>query len=495
MLSRSSLAFVVAAFTLISVMPVYVAAAAQRPNVVLFLVDDLGWMDTTTYGSRYYETPNVERLAEASIRFTNSYSAAPLCTATRASIMTGKYPGRLHVTGASGHVKVPEGPLLAEKAGPKVEWILPRCQGHLLHSEYTLAQALQAAGYRTGFVGKWHLGHDEEYWPENFGFDVNVGGGRWPGPPSYFSPYKISKLPDGPEGEYIADRLTDEALKFIDESKEGPFFLNFWQYAVHAPYQGKEAYRAYFEKKKDPRGAQHNAVMGAMIKSMDESLGRVLDKLEAEGLMKNTIFIFSSDNGGNMYDRTARDGKNLGAWAPEGRTPTNNAPLRGGKGGVYEGGIRVPTMVYWPGVTEAGAVSDAVISTIDYYPTVIDMLGLPKPVQQTFDGISIAPALRGGALARTTLFGHFPHHTRAVPCRPASWVREGDWKLIRFYGTDGEFPNEVELYNLREDIGELYNRAADEPARVARMDGMLRDHLEATGALIPHRNPNYQPGS
>ena len=379
----------------------------------------MGWMDSTVYGSRYYETPNLERLAKLSMRFTDSYSAAPLCSATRASIMTGKYPARLHVTGASGHVPTPEGPLMPETGPPHQEVLCPRCQGYLPLEEFTLAEALKQAGYRTGFVGKWHLGHDDKYWPEHQGFDVNIGGGRWPGPPSYFSPYKIDNLPDGPDGEYIADRLTDEALAFIEQSKDGPFYLNFWQYAVHAPYQSKEDYRAHFEEKQDPRGAQDNAVMAAMIKSMDESLGRVLDKLEALGLMDDTIILFSSDNGGNMYDRTARDGTQLGAWAPEGRTPTNNAPLRCGKGSVYEGGVRIPTMVYWPGVAVGGTVSHEIINTIDYYPTLLEMLGIAPGPEQRFDGISFAPALHGKKTAARSRLRPLPAHRarRAVPAR------------------------------------------------------------------------------
>ncbi|MBN2309517.1 MAG: sulfatase [Candidatus Hydrogenedentes bacterium] len=469
------------------------AAAGDRPNIVFFLVDDLGWMDTTTYGSQYYETPNVERLARRSVRFTDAYSAAPLCTATRASIMTGKYPGRLHITGASGHLPLREGPLMPESAQPHEEILSPRCQGYLPLEEYTLAEALKDAGYRTGFVGKWHLGHDEKFWPEHQGFDVNVGGGRWPGPPSYFSPYGISKLPDGPDGEYIADRLTDEALAFIDESKDAPFYLNLWQYAVHAPYQCKEDYRDHFEQKKDPRGAQRNAVMGAMIKSMDESLGRVLDKLEELGLMDNTIIIFSSDNGGNMYDRTMRDGTNLGPMSPEGRTPTNNAPLRSGKGSVYEGGIRVPTMVYWPGKVAGDTVSHEPICSIDFYPTLLDMLDIAPRPGQVFDGISFAPALEGRRLRRRALYGHFPHFTQVVPCRQASWVRAGDWKLIRFYELDENFPNRLELYNLNDDLSEMWNLAEACPKRACDLERMLDRHLAETGALVPKPNPNYRP--
>lgn len=473
-----------------------VAATEHRPpNVVLFIVDDLGWMDCGVYGSHYYETPNVDRLATLGVRFTQAYAAAPLCTATRASLMTGKYPARLHVTGASGHLPVSEGPLMPESAAPWQKMLLPRCQGYLPLEEYTYAEALRDAGYRTGFVGKWHLGHDPECWPEHQGFDENIGGGRWPGPPSYFSPYHIDTLPDGPDGEYIADRLTDEAVRFIENAKDGPFLLNFWQYAVHAPYQGKEAYRLHFEQKQDPRAAQDNAVMGAMIKSMDESLGRVLDTLEKHALMDNTIIIFSSDNGGNMYDRTARDGTNLGAWAPEGRTPTNNAPLRGGKGSVYEGGIRVPAIIYWPGNTRGGEVSNEILCSADVYPTLLDMLDISPDKDQIFDGMSIVPALFGKRLRRKAVYGHFPHHTAAVPCRPASWVRAGDWKLIRFYEQDDYFPNRIELYNLREDIGELHNRAAELPDRVRELEAMLDRHLAETGALVPKPNPDYQPGA
>lgn len=469
-----------------------VHAASRKPNVVFFLVDDMGWVDSTVYGSRYYETPNLERLARRSMRFTNAYSAAPLCTATRASIMTGKYPGRLHITGAGGHLPDPEGPLLPESGPPHMRVLQPRAKGALPLEEYTLGEAFRDAGYRTGFFGKWHLGHDPRYWPEHQGFDVNIGGGRWPGPPSYFSPYRISKLPDGPEGEYIADRLTDEAIAFIEESKDGPFYLNMWQYAVHAPYQGKPEYIAYFEGKKDPRGAQDNAVMGAMIKSMDESLGRILDTLEQLDLMDDTIIIFTSDNGGNMYDRTLRDGTNAGAWAPEGRTPTNNAPLRSGKGSVYEGGVRVPALVYWPGRVETEQVSHEVISSVDYYPTLLEMTGIaPRPEQQ-FDGTSIVPALLGGALDRETVYCHFPHNPDAVPVQMASWVRRGDHKLIRFYDQDENFPNRLELYDLRLDIGEMNNLAEQEPELARELEAMLDAHLLATGALVPKPNPAYQ---
>jgi arylsulfatase A-like enzyme len=292
-------------------------------------------------------------------------------------------------------------------------------------------------------------------------------------------------LPDGPEGEYIADRLADESLRFIDEAKDGPFYLNLWQYAVHAPYQSKEEYREHFEERKDTRGVQDNAVMGAMIKSLDECVGRILDKLEALDLMKSTIILFSSDNGGNMYDRTDREGQNLGAWAPEGRTPTSNAPLRSGKGSVYEGGVRVPTIFHWPGVTEPDSVSEEIVSSIDYYPTLLEMAGIVSAPDRKFDGISITEALRGGKLNREATYCHFPHSPPAVPIQKSSWVRAGDWKLIRFYVRDEYFPNRLELYNLRDDIGEINNLASSKPRLARRLERMLDHHLEEIGAEIP----------
>jgi arylsulfatase A-like enzyme len=438
--------------------------SVKRPNIVLILVDDMGWIDCTVYGSRYYETPNIERLADFSVRFTDAYAAAPLCTASRAAIMTGKYPGRLGITGADGHL--PGG-------------------SHLLPEEYTLGEALRDNGYRTGFIGKWHLGCEEKHWPEHHGFEVNIGGGKWPGPPSHFSPYHISNLPDGPAGEYLTDRLTDEAIDFIDESGDQPFFLDLSHYAVHPPFQAKAEYQHYFEGKKDPRGAQHNAVMAAMLKSLDVSVGRLLDHLEARGLMENTAIIFTSDNGGDMFSRITRTGEWLGAWAPEGRMPTNNTPLRLGKGSTYEGGIRVPALVYWPGVAEREAVSHEVISGIDIYPTILDMLGIePKP-GQVIDGVSIAPALKGGRLRREAVYGHYPHSVVTVPAQKASWVRKGDWKLIRFYEQDEYYPDRIELYNLKDDISEMHNLAQERPRRARELEQMLVRHLEETGAMAP----------
>lgn len=464
---------------------------ARRPNIIFILADDLGWMDTTPYGSRYYDTPHIEALSRRSMLFTDAYAANPLCSPTRASILTGQYPARVGITTAAGHLPPlpPDRPLLRESGPPYERVITPLSRRHLRLEEFTVAEALREAGYRTGFVGKWHLGQPEEFWPQHQGFEVNIGGGGYPGPPSYFSPYRIRPLPDGPEGEYITDRLTDEAIRYMEQHREEPFFLCLWHYAVHAPYQAKEDLIAAHEGRTDPRGAQSNAVMAAMIRSLDEGIGRALDAVDRLGLAEDTIVVLFSDNGGNEYDRVG----------PEELPPTNNAPLRSGKGSIYEGGVRVPMMVAWPGVVAPGSRSSEVVSSIDFYPTILEMLGLSAREGQVIDGESLVPVLRGeGGLRREAIFCHMPHLVRArtgTLGQPATWVRRGDWKLIRFYDTDEDFPNEYELYNLREDIGETDNLAGEMPGLVQELDALIDGFLEDTGALVPLANPDHVPGA
>jgi arylsulfatase A-like enzyme len=471
---------------------------SKQPNVIFILIDDLGWMDTEPYGSTYYETPNINKLAGMSVRFTQAYAANPFCSPTRASILTGKYPARLRITAPACHLPEVDSPLMPEVGNPADKMLLPRSRRYLPLDEFTLAEALKEQGYKTGFIGKWHLGHDEKYWPQYQGFDVNTGGGMWPGPPSYFSPYRISQLPDGPEGEYITDRLSDEALKFLDDHHQEPFFLCYWHYAVHAPYQSKEDLRQMFTGKNDPRSAQHNAVMAGMIKSMDESIGQLMDKLEQLGIEEDTILIFFSDNGGNMYDRTAPDGTAYQAQGPRGRRPTNNAPLRSGKGSIYEGGIRVPLMVRWPGVTQPNTLCEEPVCSVDFYPTILDMLGVEKPRQQTLDGVSLAPLLKKGkAPERDEIFIHYPHHVPILPCRACTAViQKGRWKLIRFHDETTEaFPDKFELYDLKFDIAELNNLAGEMPEKVKELDALIEQHLQDTEALYPKPNPAYNPES
>lgn len=458
------------------------ANRSGRPNILFILADDLGWMDSTVYGSRYYETPNLEKLAQRGMLFRNAYAANPLCSPTRASIMTGKYPCRLHLTTPAGHLPPqPDVPLMAKQTAPWRKMVTPRGKRFLPHEEVTLAEVFQDHGYTTGFIGKWHLGH-EPWWPKTHGFEVNIAGGHYPGPPSYFSPYRIKTLSDGPPGEYITDRLTDEAEKYIKAPREKPFFLCFWHYAVHAPFQGKEDLIKRYENRKDPRGKQDCPTMAAMIQSLDESVGRIMAVLDEQGLTDNTIIIFMSDNGGNMYDRV------------KGTTPTNNAPLRNGKGNIYEGGVRTPCMVVWPGKVKPGVESDALISSIDFYPTVLAMAGIPPNPEQQIDGESLVPVLREkGKSKRQAIYCHFPHYIPATGNLPATSLRQGPWKLIRFFGEGPGRAHHFELYNLDDDVGETKNLAAAMPERVKAMDALITAHLADTGALIPFPNPVYDP--
>ncbi len=463
-------------------------APGAKPNIVFFLVDDMGWMDTTVYGSRYYDTPNMERLAERSMLFTDAYTANPLCSPTRASLMTGQYPARIGITTAAGH-RPPLGPdesRYPERAARTRKLLLPQSRRFLRPEQYTIAEALRDAGYRTAHLGKWHLGLNPEHWPEEQGFEVSFHGAPDPGPRSYFSPYQFraGTVTDGPEGEYITDRVTDEALKFIETHRDEPFFLDLWHYSVHGPWGHKEEITRTYLDRKDPRGQQNNPIMASMLKSVDESLGRVLDKLDELGLADDTIFIFFSDNGGNVHSEIG----------PDKLPPTNNHPLRAGKGSLYEGGSRVPLLVRWPGVIAPRSRCSEVVSSIDLYPTLLQMAGVePKP-GHIIDGESIIPLLKQtGKLKRDAIFCYFPHGGPARP--PGVWVRKGDWKLLRFYETSEQFPDEYELYNLKDDIGETTNLAAKMPQRVRELDALIDKFLKDTGALLPIPNPDYDPAA
>lgn len=483
------------------------AGAASRPNFVFFLVDDMGWMDSTPYGSQYYETPNFERLAARAVRFTDAYAASPLCSPTRASIMSGQYPCRFGLTSATGHQPPePDHAAIADKAGPSQKVIYPYSRHFMPTDRVTIAETLRDAGYHTGHFGKWHLGLTEEYWPEAQGFEVSFHGAPDPGPPSYFSPYGFAAgtVTDGPPGEYIADRLTDEAIAFIKQSQGRPFFCNLWHYSVHGPWGHKEEYTKHFVGKLDPRGEQGNPIMASMLKSADDSLGRLLDTLDQLKLNDNTVFILFSDNGGNIHSNISEDGRfmRIGERHPRwafkqdwlkyagDRPPTSNAPLRGGKATIFEGGTREPLMICWPGVTQPGTVNHEVTSSVDFYPTLLDIAGLKPPSGYALDGVSLTPLLRGGKLNREAIFCHFPHSFgKRSPA--ATYVRSGDWKLIRNEDPSDSFPEKFMLYNLRDDLGETTNLAAREPARMSALDALIDGFLARTGALVPKLNPAY----
>jgi arylsulfatase A-like enzyme len=489
------------------------AQAAEQPNIIFFLVDDMGWMDCGFNGSQYYETPNMDRLAKQGMCFTQAY-AQPLCSPTRASILTGQYSARHRITSATGHQppQASDDALMPKEARPNVPLLMPDSKNFLEPSQLTLAEVLRDAGYHTAHIGKWHLGLTQPHWPERQGFEVAFHAEPSPGPASYFSPYgvvpdgapggkqHVGTVTDGPAGEYITDRLTDEAVAFIARNKDRPFFLNLWQYGVHGPWGHKEAYTAAFAKKTDPRGAQGNPIMASMLKSVDESLGRVLATLDELKLAERTIIVFYSDNGGNVHSNTPDDekGKRRKAddtrlldwrkWAGD-RPPTCNAPLRDGKGRLYEGGIRVPLVVRWPGRVAAGATSDAVVGCIDMYPTLLELAGLSVPAAQKVDGVSFAGVLRGtGALARDAYFTWFPHLVPGVA------VRRGDWKLIRrFEPRPQDYEGLFELFNLKDDLSETKNLAAQMPEKVKELDALIDAFVKDTGALYPQPNPAYKP--
>lgn len=442
---------------------VQAASSKKKPlNFVFFLIDDFGWMDIGANNPHcFYETPNIDRLARSGMNFTNGYAANPVCSPTRFSIMTGKYPSRFDATNwfsgrRSGRFN----------NAPLNDW-MPL-------SEVTLAEALKEHGYKTAFIGKWHLGKEEKYWPENQGFDANIGGWAVGSPRGgYFAPFENPRLGDYPKGSHLPKVLTDESLKILDQNKKNPFLLYLAYYSVHTPLQGREDLIAKYKAKrqqlldaderefaseeqvwptKKPRQVrirQCHAVYGAMVEAMDEQIGRVLDKLDELGIADNTAIMFMSDNGGLSTSEGS---------------PTSNLPLRGGKGWVYEGGIREPFLIRWPGVAKPGSHCDVPVISTDFYPTILEMAGLPLKNEQHLDGVSLVPLLKGGtSIDRDALYWHYPHYANQGGF-PGGAIRMGDWKLIERY-EDGR----VHLYDLGRDIGEREDLATQYPERVKQM--------------------------
>ena len=391
----------------------------------------LGWRDTSLYGSKFYETPNVDALGRRGITFSNAYSASPLCSPSRSAILTGLWPARTGITRPSCHIEE----VILEKdvwshAGPQWKSIDARTVTRLKLEYVTLADALKLSGYATAHFGKWHLGR-EPYDPLHHGFEIDIPHWFGPSPPAYIAPWHFSdwkatpwRVPydDGKPGEDIEDRMGDEAVKFIRAHKDVPFFANYWCYSVHSPWQSLQPLVEKYRKKADFHDPQHNPVMGAMIEVMDRNIGKLIRAVDELGLRERTIFVFFSDNGGvNWADLHFKGYEN---------TPlTSNAPLRGGKETLYEGGTREPLVVVWPGVTRPGSKSDAVVSGVDFFPTLANACGARVPKKVKFDGLDIRPALEGGKLSREAVYCHFPHYGGLLDEFPGSWVRKGDWKL------------------------------------------------------------------
>ncbi len=472
-------------FTLIALLNAALGAAA-KPNIVFIMADDLGWADTTLYGNtKFYKTPNLERLAKRGMLFTRAYSASPLCSPTRASILTGMSPARLGLTTPNCHVpQVVLEASVGKKAGPGEKAIAPTPVSRLKTTYFTLPKALKAAGYATGHFGKWHLGPDP-YSALQQGFDVDVP--HWPGPGpagSYVAPWKFKDF-DADPGEpdqHIEDRMAKEAAAWMEKHKDAPFFLNYWMFSVHAPFDAKAALIEKYRVRVDPKDPQRSPTYAAMVESMDDAVGTLLDTLDRLKIADRTLIVFFSDNGGNMYSEV------------DGTTPTSNAPLRGGKATVFEGGIRVPCLVSYPGEVGAGTKSDAVIQSSDFYPTFLEVLGLKPQPDQRFDGISIVPALNGQPLTREAIFTYFPHDPPVPDWVPPSVaVHSGDWKLIRIFHGGETGAHGWKLFNLREDIGEKNDLAAKEPERVKSMDALIGKFLADTKAVVPVPNPDFDP--
>lgn len=457
-------------------------ADKKNPNVIFILADDLGWKDLSCYGSDFYETPNIDAFAQSAISFTDAYTASPLCSPTRASILTGQEPGRLRFTTPTGHVpKVVLDPKETFNAPAHFKTACPQTRTRLPNDYLTFAEVLKGNGYSTAFMGKWHMGR-APYLPENQGFDVVVGGREHPGPPPpghFFSPWNCATLPVVPEGTHISDVLTDEAIKYMNEKKDDPFLLCLWYYDVHAPFQAKDELKKKYEQKLSADNIQRCPTMGAMIETMDINVGRVLEAVKNLGLEEETIVIFTSDNGGNMYD------------GPDGTNPTNNYPLRAGKGNNYEGGVRVPLIVRVPGLTKAGQKSEVVTSTVDHYTSLLELLDIPFPEDLVTDGVSYVDALKGKSYERPPMYSTFCHNVVATGNRANISMRQGPWRLYKFYFDGPNQEHRYELYNLEDDISETKNLASEMPEKVLEMTKLLDAHAEEAGILLPHKNKSY----
>jgi arylsulfatase A len=424
----------------------------QPPNIVLIMIDDLAWMDLAVQGNPLLDTTNIDRLATQGVRMTDAYAAAPVCSPTRASIMTGQAPARLRIT-----THIPD------RHQPEPCTLLPAETNDRLPLEsVTIAERLKSAGYATAFLGKWHLAGsgsgDENFFPDRQGFDINLGGNGWGGPPSFFAPYEFPNVKSKTDDEYLPDRLADETIDFMTANQDNPFMMFLWNYTVHWPVAAKPDVAAKYAD----RTELVNTEYGAMVECMDQAIGRVLDAIDELELTDDTLLIFTSDNGG--YDGV-----------------TSNLPLRKSKGYLYEGGIRVPMIARWPGRIEPGEVCDTPVVSTDLYPTILDAVGLEPVEDKPLDGISLLPLWTENVEPdRESICFHFPNYAWHCENRLGSAIRSGDYKLIHWFDDDS-----VELYNLREDLAEQKNIAIMKPGKAAELRSSLDQWLEDVDAAMP----------
>lgn len=457
----------------------------NKPNVLFILVDDMGYTDLGCTGSTFHETPHIDRLANESVSFNYAYAACPVSSPSRAAIITGKYPARINITDY-----IPGN----QAYGPHKDQMLSSLpfNQHLDIDETGIAEAFRRNGYDTFFTGKWHLSESEKYYPTSFGFDVNVGGNNTGHPAGgYFSPYKNPHLPDGPKGEYLTDRLTDEMIKFLRTKKNRPFFAYLSYYTVHLPMQAKQdkidkytkkLYGMSFSDSEFVRKGktfhkmyQNMPIYAAMVEHLDDNIGRLMECLREEGLDKNTIIVFTSDNGGMATSNTTDN------------IPTSNSPLRAGKGYLYEGGIKVPLFVRWSGTVKPSVIEKSPVVGTDFYPTLLGLCGLKLLPNQHIDGFSFRSLLEGKGYIRKPIFWHYPHYSGGLGGRPSAAVRYGDYKLIEFFED-----NHVELYNVINDISEKNDLSAKESELTDKLKDMLHKWYVEIGAKMPVKNEYYQ---
>ena len=469
--------------------------AGERPNVVMILADDLGWVDLACYGSKFYQTPHLDALAKRGMLFTEAYSANPLCSPTRASIITGRWPSRIGITMPACHV--PEVILkqsLVKEAKPNQSALVANCVTRLDTTWPSIGKCFKTAGYATGHIGKWHLGK-EPYSPLEHGFDEDIPHTSHPSPMNngWFYPWPTWRN-QGKPGDHLEERMADEAAGFIRRHAKEPFYLQYWMFSVHGPWQARKELIEKYAKLADPAALQRHPVSAAMIEHMDQAVGKVVAELERQNLMDRTIIVFTSDNGpvvaehGNKHMH--KDYRNIKVGSAK--------PLRGDKGSIYEAGTRVPLIVVWPGVTHPGSRNtQAIVQSIDLFPTLADMCGVDAKEYGPFDGKSFTPALREEAFEREAIFCHIPHYGGEIDPvettrNPATYVRQGDWKLIRFYCDNKDGSDRSELYNLSNDIGETKDLSREDLVMTAKLNALLDDWLKRSAAVVPVANPRHE---
>jgi len=455
---------------MLMLIPSEILAEKQKPNILFILIDDLGWRDLHCYGSDFYETPHIDKLRSEGMMFTNAYSACPVCSPTRASILTGKNPAHLQFT---GHITA----INMHRFPPFGKVIPPQDKMYVSLDEIMIPEALKPLDYKSISIGKWHVGNKEKYFPTHQGFDINVAGYEHGSPPTYWGPYKnpgkdwnseIKNMTPGKPGEYLTDRLTDEAIKFIKNNKERPFFVYLSHYAVHTPLEAPEELVKKYEEKLKKNPSRINPVYAAMIENVDSNVGRLLSEVEKLGLEDNTIVIFYSDNGGL-------------------KVVTNNEPLREGKGFLYEGGIRVPLIIKWPGKVRGNTTCEVPVISSDIYPTIMEMIGKGVEPAEDIDGMSLVPLLlEKGNQNRNQLCWYYPHYSPQSKM-PGYAIRKGDFKLVEYLD-----PHTIELFNLKNDLSEKNNLAEDNPDKVKELQQSFDSWLKRMDPVMHTLNPNYK---